>query len=272
VPRDNTRAVTRERDTRGLTREGKKRRGGIRWRLWLSLAALGVASAAAAAATVKLRNFLETDPRFALSRDRRDALAIAGLEYASASKVRHVFDADWGRGILAVPLAERRRRLLAIDWVKDASVSRVWPDRLVVRIHERVPVAFVYLSDDVLLIDAEGVLLEQPPQASFAFPVLRGIREDSTEETRRERVEALLGLEADLGYLARDVSEVDASDLENLRVVVQVDHRAVSLLLGDANYGRRYQNFLGHYQEIAQRLPGAKTFDLRLEDRITARE
>jgi hypothetical protein len=46
----------------------------------------------------------------------------------------------------------------------------------------------------------------------------------------------------------------------------------VSLLLGDANYGRRYQNFLGHFQEIEQRLPRARTFDLRLEDRITAKE
>jgi hypothetical protein len=65
---------------------------------------------------------------------------------------------------------------------------------------------------------------------------------------------------------------VDASDPENMRVVVQVDHQAVSLLLGDTNYGRRYQNFLGHFQEIEQRSPRAKTFDLRLDDRITAKE
>jgi cell division protein FtsQ len=254
-----------------MPRENKKS-GGIRWRLWLGLAALSVACASTAVAAIKLHDFLSTDPRFALSRDRTDALAIAGLRYASQSKVRHVFDADFGRGILSVPLAERRRRLLAIDWVEDASVSRVWPDRLVVRIRERNPVAFVYLGSSVVLIDAEGVLLEQPPQAWFTFPVLSGIREDSTEETRRERVQALLRLEDDMGYLAKDVSEVDASDPENMRVVVQVDHQAVSLLLGDTNYGRRYQNFLGHFQEIEQRSPRAKTFDLRLDDRITAKE
>jgi len=254
-----------------MPRENKKS-GGVRWRLWLGLAALSVACASTAVAAIKLRDFLSTDPRFALARDRTDALAIAGLRYASQSKVRHVFDADFGRGILAVPLAERRRRLLAIDWVEDASVSRVWPDRLVVRIRERNPVAFVYLGSSVVLIDAEGVLLEQPPQAWFTFPVLSGIREDSTEETRRERVQALLRLEDDMGYLAKDVSEVDASDPENMRVVVQVDHQTVSLLLGDTNYGRRYQNFLGHFQEIEQRSPQARTFDLRLEDRITAKE
>jgi cell division protein FtsQ len=253
-----------------VPRENKK--SGNRWRLWLGLAAMCLVCASTALAALKLRAYVATDPRFVLSSDRQDALVIEGLRYASRSKVRHVFNADFGRGILAVPLAERRRRLLAIDWVEDASVSRVWPDRLVVRIHERNPVAFVYLASSVVLIDAEGVLLEPPPQASFTFPVLSGIQEDSTEEARRERVRALLRLEEDMGYLAKDVSEVDASDPENLRVVVQVDRHAVSLLLGDANYGRRYQNFLRHYPEIEQRSPRARTFDLRLEDRITAKE
>ena len=254
-----------------MPRESRKT-GAIRWRLWLSLAALCLACASTALAALKLRQFVATDRRFVLSRERKDALAIEGLRYASASKLRHVFDADFGHGILAVPLAERQRRLLAIDWVEDASVSRVWPDRLVVRIRERAPVAFVYLASSVVLIDAQGVLLEPPPRASFAFPVLSGIQENSTEEARRERVQALLRLEEDMGYLAKDISEVDAADPENLRVVVQADHHAVSLLLGDSDYARRYQNFLSHYPEIEQRSPRARTFDLRLEDRITAKE
>jgi cell division protein FtsQ len=263
--------MARETKTRQTTRQTKKP-SGIRWRLWLILAGLGLACASTAVAAMKLRDYLAADPRYALSADRRDALAIDGLRYASQSKVRHVFDADFGHGILTVPLAERRRRLLAIDWVEDASVSRVWPDRLMVRIIERRPVAFVYLGSTVALIDAEGVLLEPPPQATFSFPVLSGIREDSTEATRRERVRAMLRLEDEMGYLAKDISEVDASDPEDVRIVVQVDRQTVSLLLGDSNYGRRYQNFLGHFPEIAQRLPRARTFDLRLEDRITAKD
>jgi hypothetical protein len=43
-------------------------------------------------------------------------------------------------------------------------------------------------------------------------------------------------------------------------------------LLGDADFARRYQNFLNHYPEIQKRSPGVKAFDLRLEDRITAKE
>jgi hypothetical protein len=43
----------------------------------------------------------------------------------------------------------------------------------------------------------------------------------------------------------------------------------VTLLLGDQDFGVRYQNFVSHYGEIKQKLPGAAALDLRLEDRIT---
>src|SRR5206468_654124 len=130
-----------------------------------------------------------SDARFILhGPDRRgDGMTMEGLTYTSRSKVMHNFDADFGRSIFEMPLAERRRRLLGIDWVQDASVSRVWPNRLIVRVTERKPVAFVNLprprgrDGRVVLIDEEGVLLEQPAQSKFTFPVLRGIREEQTE-------------------------------------------------------------------------------------------
>ncbi len=45
-------------------------------------------------------------------------------------------------------LGERRRRLLAVDWVKDASVSRRWPNRVSVNVIERRPVAFAQIAGD----------------------------------------------------------------------------------------------------------------------------
>jgi cell division protein FtsQ len=156
--------------------------------------------------------------------------------------------------------------------VEDASVSRVWPDRLVVRIRERKPVAFVSFRSGVLLIDSHGVLLEPPAQAQFAFPVLSGVREEQTEALRREHVRAFLQVQEEMGYLAKEISEVDTSDLENIRIVSQMDRRVVTLLIGDGNYARRYQNFVNHYPEIRKRSPEAKAFDLRLDDRITVKE
>ena len=255
-----------------MARDSKKSSTRFNWRLMFGLTALGVIGVSTAMAGFKVRQFVITDPEFRLSRDRKDALTVQGLRYTMRSKVQRVFAADFDRSIFSVPLAERRRRLLAIDWVEDASVSRVWPDRLVVRVTERKPVAFVFFRSGVLLIDSHGVLLEPPAQAQFAFPVLSGIREDEAEEVRGEHVRTFQRLMDELGYLAKDVSEADATDPDNIRIVAQVDGRAVTLMLGDSNFARRYQNFLNHYPEIRKRSPAVKAFDLRLDDQITVKE
>jgi cell division protein FtsQ len=197
---------------------------------------------------------------------------VQGLHYTPKSKVQRVFAADFGRSIFRIDLNERRRRLLAIDWVQDAAVSRIWPDRLTVRIHERTPVAFVLLRAGVLLIDSYGVLLDPPPQARFTFPVLSGIREQQADEDRHEHVRTFLRVQEEMGYLTKDVSEIDTTDPDNVRLVVQIDKRALELTLGDGNFGRRYQNFLNHYPEIQKRSPKTRKFDLRLDDRITGKD
>jgi cell division protein FtsQ len=244
---------------------------GFRWRLWLLLAAAGVIGVSTAMAALKVRQFVVTDPRFALSRDA-GSLTVSGLQYTPRSKVLRIFSDDFDHSIFSAPLEERRRRLLAIDWVEEASVSRAWPDRLAVRIQERKPVAFVLLHATVLLIDAHGVLLNLPAQAQFTFPVLAGIREEQTPEQRLNCVRAFLQVEQELGYLIKDISEINAADTDDIRIVAQVENRAVELMLGDANYARRFQSFLAHYPEIAKRSPEVKTFDLRLDDRILAKE
>jgi len=255
-----------------MARETRKISGGRRWRFWLGgIAVLGVCGSTALAA-YKVHDFAVTSPSFKLSRERNGALTIEGLRYAARSSVLRVFDGDFNRSIFSTPLGERRRRLLGIDWVEDASVSRVWPDRLIVRIRERRPVAFVSFSSGVLLIDAHGVLLDPPAQSHFSFPVLSGIREDQDEAHRAECVQTLLRLQKDLGSHAADISEVDASDPDNVLVVVHADNQTVELLLGDSDFGVRYRRFLAHFAEIRKKSPGGKIFDLRLDDRITVKE
>jgi cell division protein FtsQ len=255
-----------------MARESRKQSGGINWRLTFGLLALGAFGVSTAVAGYKVSLFVASDPRFTLSRERPDALTIQGLTYASRLRVQRIFASDFDHSIFSVPLGERRRRLLAIDWVQDASVSRVWPDRLVVRIRERRPVAYVSFRSGPLLIDAQGVLLEPPAQAQFSFPVLAGVRQEAPEADRRAQVRAFLQVQEEMGYLAKEISEVDATDAENIRIVAQVDRGVVTLLLGDGNYAQRFQNFLNHYPEIRKGSPQARVFDLRLDGRVTVRE
>jgi cell division protein FtsQ len=249
------------------------------WKIWVSALAWCALCLSAAAATRKVQAYIASDPQFTLSPDRRDAIVVSGIVDASRLHVARVFAQDLGRSISLIPLAERRRRLLAIDWVEDASVSRIWPDRILVRIKERKPVAFANLpvsesgrNARLALVDADGVFLEPPVGPTFTFPILEGLSDQQTEEGRRRRVHAMQRLLEDLGPLAKMVSEVNAGSTDDLKIIAQVEDRALELDLGEGNYARRLQNFLNHYPEIRKKTPNATSFNLRLEDQIITKE
>src|SRR5579872_1187518 len=103
------------------------------WRAWLATLGWFVLFVSTAVAARKVQNFVSNDPQFILSPETRDTISIAGVVHASRSRIARVFSPDLGNSIYLMPLAERRRRLLAIDWVQDAAVSRIWPNHVLVR-------------------------------------------------------------------------------------------------------------------------------------------
>ena len=231
----------------------------------------------------RTEDFLIKDSRFRVVEaddfiGRSPNLVVEGIHYASSSQVRHVFAKDFGRSLYLVPVQKRREELLEIDWVEDATVSKVWPDTVKVHIHERQPVAFVRLpplraSDGLsrfALIDKDGFILRPRIAAKFTLPVVAGISESEDIEARRARVHRALGMLKDVGSLAGQISEVDVSDPNNLIVSEHVANGVVNLIIGDENYAQRLQNFLANYQEIREKRPDAKTLDLRVDGAITA--
>jgi cell division protein FtsQ len=227
-----------------------------------------------------VEQLLVNDSRFTLAGPPEpgvpsDAFRVEGVINASEQQIAGVFARDFGRSVYLCPIKERRRKLLAIDWVKDASVSRMWPNHLVVRITERIPVAFVQTpaADGTMmygLIDEDGVLLDPQRASKLPLPVLVGIPSSDTETIRRERVRRFLRLQSELGTHMVKVSEIDVSDVDNLRIVQKFDNRAITLMLGNQKYKERLETFLNNVEEIRQRMPGATTLDLRLKGRITA--
>ena len=219
----------------------------------------------------KVEQFLIRDPRFALNGTdgAMSTLEIRGAVHASPRALEAAFRDDSGQSVYLMPLADRRTSLRAVDWVKDVAVVRAWPNRVFVHVSERQPVAFVTLGASQFgLIDEDGVILPPAPDR-FHLPVLTGIRQGDSPDIRKRSVHRMISLLAGLGDGAKDVAEVDVSDTSNLKVKQSSGGRMVTLLLGDKNFDARYRNFANHFSEIQQKLPGAATLDLRIEDRIT---
>jgi cell division protein FtsQ len=243
------------------------------WRLWVRCSMWAAVCAGVAWGGVEVRSFLNADSRFALTR-----IEVQGAVYAQPDKIRAVFVKDVNSSIFAIPLVERRRHLLAVDWVQTASVTRIWPDRLIVKVTERRPVAFARMPTAgstrhwLTLIDAEGVLLSIPPKVRFRLPVMSGVTEEQTEQQRCDRVEAVNHLLADLGPQARDISEVNAANLQEMKVIAYVQGRGYELWLGDQHFRSRYANFISHFSDIRRHSENASAFDLRDDDRILAKQ
>jgi cell division protein FtsQ len=220
----------------------------------------------------RLEQFLIRDPRFALNGVDGDpaAIEIAGAAHASRTQIEQVFSIDLGRSVYLLPLSDRREALRSVDWVRDASVARLWPNRVVVSVQERKPVAFLTLGPSHFgLIDEDGVILPPAPDR-FTLPVLTGVHASDSPAERRDRVHRMLRLTLELGDNVQNISEIDVSDRDNLKVTVPKDGHIMTLLLGDRNFARRYQVFLNHYGDIKRQRPNTATLDLRLDDRITA--
>lgn len=238
---------------------------------------------AALALAYQVDTFLATDARFTLGAVQRDGeleangpLEIVGLEFALRTDVLRVFEKDIGRSLYLLPLEQRRRELLAIDWVENATVSRVWPNRLRVLIHERTPVAVAAIpgrSGDALttkLVDRHGQLMSRPARANFNLPVVFGLHQDQPIAYRKARIELLERLQEEVEPLNARFSELYLNDPRNLRATLVKDGRNLTLLLGNEKYLTRVQNFLNNYEAVMKEDPRANLFDMRLEDRIVA--
>lgn len=78
-------------------------------------------------------------------------------------KPMEVYNAAQGQMGLAMPLVDleaTRQQLLRFGWVRDARVSRRFPDTLLVDIVERHPAAIWQHNQKLALIDRDGVVLE----------------------------------------------------------------------------------------------------------------
>jgi len=180
--------------------------------------------------------------------------------------------ADIGRNIFFVPLTQQQGQLEQIPWVESASVMRFLPNRLKVEIHERTPVAFARLGPRISLVDAGGMLMELPRKHKYSFPVILGMNPGEPLSTRVPRMNAYNQLvqELDSGgaRYSEDLSEVDLSDLDDLKVRVNDPAGDVLLHLGSSDYLKRYKIYVSHVQEWRHQFQKLESVNLRYDNQV----
>ncbi len=237
---------------------------------WVALAAFVLAICGAAAAS--LYAYGKHSWRFRI--DSSDQIEISGAQHVTKAQIMEVMGGDIGRNIFFIPLAQRKVQLEQIPWVESASVMRFVPNRLSVEIHERTPAAFARIGSRISLIDAGGTLMELTlnGKRKYSFPVIAGMNSGEPLSTRSARMksynELVQQLDSGGASYSRELSEVDLTDPEDVKVVVADPNGEVLVHLGSGNYLQRYKTYVTHVQQWRQQFDKLESVDLRYDGQI----
>src|SRR5947207_2043531 len=230
----------------------------------IAIAAIGTVSAAA------LYHYGEHSWRFRLQSS--DDIDMSGLSNVTRAQVMEVMGADIGRNVFYIPLDQRQKQLEQIPWVESASVMRFAPNRIKVQIHERTPVAFAQVGSKISLIDPGGVLMELSTKKKYSFPVIVGMNSGEPLSTRAARMkiynEVVRELDSGGTHYSQDLSEVDLTDPEDVKVMTNDADGEVLVHLGSSNYIDRFKIYVAHLREWRQQFEKLESVDLRYDRQI----
>src|SRR6202521_512097 len=236
--------------------------------LWSVVAAAILCVAAVGAAS--LYRYGERSWRFRV--ESSDNIEVTGMQNVSKAQIMEVMGADIGRNIFFIPLAQQKALLEQIPWVESASVMRFVPNRLKVEIHERTPVAFARVGPRMFLIDAGGTLMELSPKHKYSFPVILGMNPGEPLSTRAPRMKSYAELvrELDSGgaHYSQDLSEVDLSDLEDVKVRVNDPAGDLVVYVARSHYLRRYKTYVSHVRDWRQQFQKLESVNLRYDNQV----
>ena len=222
-----------------------------------------------------MRDRLYHSPRFNIA-----ITEINGLQQISQNQVLLKINelARTDRNLVRFDLDRLRRNLELIPWVKTVVVRRVLPDKLIVDIEEREPIAFARVGQGTLLIDEEGTLLENNPEnlSQADFPVILGMETGYAPEIlrrNRERIALYLQLVRALNRggagLSRDLSEVHLQDPGNVSVILNGD--TVLVYLGRDGFQTKFRRYLAASRELKKKYRNLDSVDLRYRDQVVIR-
>ena len=186
-------------------------------------------------------------------------VSLTGHRYTLDSDIFDAIDLENAHTMLAFDTRAAQDRIERLPWVERASIERVLPDRLEVRIFERSPAAVWRRNGRTFLIDATGrVLAAIPPDAMLSLPRVAG--EGAAAKAA--------GLHALLAEHPQAMTRVEVAE--------RIGQRRWALRLTDG--GSVQLPAYGEAQAIARWLrvaeargPGAVEIDVRVEERTLVR-
>jgi cell division protein FtsQ len=202
---------------------------------------------------------------------------VTGTSRTSAAEIEGLVRRGVARtGVWRADLTALSIELGRLPGVHRAVVTRVLPDRLRVRITERVPIAVVRTAaGHFVWVDEDGVALGEMKATDQMPPFfIRGWDEDGTPDATKENAERVKKyLEAVREWqavgLAERVSEINLIDIHDVRAQLAGKDSEIEVRLGGQDLGQRLKTALGVLDEYKQTPRGSLITYVELQgDRV----
>ncbi|MFZ2502698.1 MAG: FtsQ-type POTRA domain-containing protein [Nocardioides sp.] len=139
---------------------------------------------------------------------------VEGTDFLSPGQVRRVAAVPVGQHLVSVDVEAIDKRVAALAPVRSVEVTKVWPDRILIRVQERVPVAVVTLGEQTRAMDADGVLFRDYARPPARLPKIRTQAAVDTESLK-EAAAVLAALPADV---QRKVAYLSVETIDQIRL------------------------------------------------------
>ncbi|NOX44340.1 MAG: FtsQ-type POTRA domain-containing protein [Caldiserica bacterium] len=141
-------------------------------------------------------------------------------EHLSPQEVMNLTGIRYKANIAKLKVADARKRLEQLPWVKEARIERFWLRGIVeIRIRERKPVGRVQgEGGKAYSVDGEGVVLGPAAEADTS-PIVLGLPLSLPEEDVPPQVTEILRVYQNLPYCSELYPTVDAHDVDDVRLL-----------------------------------------------------
>ncbi len=168
--------------------------------------------------------------------------------------------------LLLLDIAGLQDRIEAHRWVKEAHLRKVFPSTLRIEIEERLPAAVLRVGQANLLIDEEGVMLEQL-NAREESPLPLFVDASQFQDYYREKLNlAWACLNSLTPEIREEVEALDLSQIDSLSLTFR--ERPTRLVLGTDRFLENIQFFLSSLGRLESDNGPLEYVDLRFDDRI----
>jgi cell division protein FtsQ len=206
----------------------------------------------------KLIFFLRTASSFEVQQ-----LSVVGIKRVQESQVLANVGFERGTNLFRVDLDEIRSRVEELDWVRYATVQRVLPDRVVIKVVEREPIGMARIQGEIYQFDVDGKILDARLAIGTGFPILDGLR-PGDRKGNQQKVQVYRKVLEEVGQTS--LSEIHINESGDVTVVSASD--PMSINLGATEFRNRWTKYLQLRPQIQQQYPEAVRIDLRFKNQV----